>query len=118
MTVINDFIFEKDVEVAAGAMNSGGLGGGSGFGGISGMSGGMNRSGGVMGNSGPAGLQYSIPGILHFLQHEWARFEMERGQWEVEKAELQVIYSIVKVSKNICVQNPLFMITFIQLNIC
>jgi len=79
----------KDVEVAAGAMNSGGLGGGSGFGGISGMSGGMNRSGGVMGNSGPAGLQYSIPGILHFLQHEWARFEMERGQWEVEKAELQ-----------------------------
>ena len=107
MTITNDFIFEKDVEVAAGAMNSGGLGGGSGFGGISGMSGGMNRSGGVMGNSGPAGLQYSIPGILHFLQHEWARFEMERGQWEVEKAELQVIYSIVKVSKNICFQRIL-----------
>ena len=35
------------------------------------------------------GPQYSIPGILHFLQHEWSRFEMERGQWEVEKAELQ-----------------------------
>lgn len=34
------------------------------------------------------GLQYSIPGILHFLQHEWSRFEMERGQWEVERAEL------------------------------
>jgi len=33
--------------------------------------------------------QYSIPGILHFIQHEWARFEMERSQWEVEKAELQ-----------------------------
>jgi len=32
---------------------------------------------------------YSIPGILHFIQHEWARFEMERSQWEVEKAELQ-----------------------------
>ena len=89
MTVTNDFIFEKDVEVAAGAMNSGGLGGG-GLGGLSGMGGGMNRNSGAMGNSGPAGLQYSIPGILHFLQHEWARFEMERGQWEVEKAELQV----------------------------
>jgi len=32
---------------------------------------------------------YSIPGILHFIQHEWARFEMERSQWDVEKAELQ-----------------------------
>lgn len=34
--------------------------------------------------------QYSIPGILHFLQHEWARFEVEKAQWEVERAELQV----------------------------
>ncbi|KAK7005379.1 hypothetical protein SK128_008896 [Halocaridina rubra] len=36
-------------------------------------------------------LQYSIPGILHFIQHEWARFEMERSQWELERAELQDI---------------------------
>ncbi|XP_031746409.1 striatin-3 isoform X1 [Xenopus tropicalis] len=33
--------------------------------------------------------QYTIPGILHYIQHEWARFEMERAHWEVEKAELQ-----------------------------
>ncbi|XP_070577227.1 striatin-3-like isoform X2 [Ptychodera flava] len=33
--------------------------------------------------------KYSMPGILHFLQHEWARFEMERSHWEVERAELQ-----------------------------
>lgn len=33
-------------------------------------------------------IQYTIPGILHFIQHEWARFEMERSQWEVDKAEL------------------------------
>uniref|UniRef100_H2ZDP2 Striatin N-terminal domain-containing protein n=1 Tax=Ciona savignyi TaxID=51511 RepID=H2ZDP2_CIOSA len=32
---------------------------------------------------------YSMPGILHFIQHEWSRFEMERAQWDVEKAELQ-----------------------------
>lgn len=37
-----------------------------------------------------ARAQYSIPGILHFLQHEWARFEVERAQWDVERAELQV----------------------------
>ncbi|XP_067287113.1 striatin isoform X2 [Pseudorasbora parva] len=36
-----------------------------------------------------ARAQYSIPGILHFLQHEWARFEVDRAQWEVERAELQ-----------------------------
>ena len=39
--------------------------------------------------------QYSMPGILHFLQTEWARFEMERSQWEVERAELQVNYTRV-----------------------
>ena len=36
-------------------------------------------------------IQYSIPGVLHFIQHEWARFELERSQWEVDRAELQVI---------------------------
>jgi len=36
--------------------------------------------------------QYSIPGILHYIQHEWARFEMERSQWDVERAELQVYF--------------------------
>ncbi|XP_041988035.1 striatin-3 [Aricia agestis] len=34
-------------------------------------------------------VQYSIPGILHFIQHEWARFELERSQWEVDRAEYE-----------------------------
>lgn len=39
---------------------------------------------------------YSIPGILHFIQHEWARFELERSQWEVDRAELHVsIFNIM-----------------------
>lgn len=46
-----------------------------------------------------ARAQYSIPGILHFLQHEWARFEVERAHWEVERAELQVSsHSVAEVS--------------------
>ena len=74
----------KDVDAAAAAAAAGGVVSGS-------MSAGQGRGGGPPGQQdGPAGLQYSIPGILHFLQHEWARFEMERGQWDVEKAELQV----------------------------
>ncbi|XP_045768547.1 striatin-3 [Maniola jurtina] len=34
-------------------------------------------------------VQYSIPGVLHFIQHEWARFELERSQWEVDRAEFE-----------------------------
>lgn len=45
---------------------------------------------GDVGGGEAARAQYSVPGILHFLQHEWARFEVERAQWEVERAELQV----------------------------
>ena len=33
---------------------------------------------------------YSMPGILHYLQHEWNRFEFERQQWDVERSELMV----------------------------
>ena len=40
-----------------------------------------------------SGTKYTIPGILHFIQHEWARFEMDRAHWDVEKAELQVNYN-------------------------
>ena len=71
----------KDVDAAAAAAAAAAATGGGG--GRSGMS--SSQPGGP-----PAGLQYSIPGILHFLQHEWSRFEMERGHWDVEKAELQV----------------------------
>uniref|UniRef100_A0AAZ3RNH3 Striatin N-terminal domain-containing protein n=1 Tax=Oncorhynchus tshawytscha TaxID=74940 RepID=A0AAZ3RNH3_ONCTS len=45
---------------------------------------------GDVGGGEAARAHYNIPGILHFLQHEWARFEVDRAQWEVERAELQV----------------------------
>ena len=52
-----------------------------------GVSDGMQNKGGVlMDYQRP---QYSLPGVLHFLQHEWSRFELDRAQWEVERAELQ-----------------------------
>ena len=40
--------------------------------------------------------QYSIPGILHFLQYEWQRFELERQQWNVERAELQARIALLQ----------------------
>lgn len=45
---------------------------------------------GDVGGGEAARAQYNIPGILHFLQHEWARFEVDRAHWEVERAERQV----------------------------
>jgi hypothetical protein len=43
---------------------------------------------------------YTVPGILHFLQHEWTRFEIERQQWETERAELQVKNYFFDKNKN------------------
>lgn len=56
----------------------------------------INKTGDDGNGSAPSNTQYSIPGILHFLQHEWARFELERSQWDVDRAELQVKYSYFK----------------------
>ncbi|KAL7980729.1 hypothetical protein Chor_001883 [Crotalus horridus] len=39
--------------------------------------------------AGSGGPELSLPGILHFIQHEWARFEAEKSRWEAERAELQ-----------------------------
>ena len=74
----------KDVESATAAAAAAAAAGSGGVGGP-----GSRMSASAVSGA-PAGLQYSIPGILHFLQHEWSRFEMERGHWDVEKAELQV----------------------------
>ncbi|XP_076685239.1 connector of kinase to AP-1 isoform X2 [Andrena cerasifolii] len=51
-----------------------------------------NKQGSDNGSNGDAKDQrplYSIPGILHFIQHEWAHFELERSQWELDRAEFQ-----------------------------
>ncbi|XP_067317137.1 striatin-4-like [Anolis sagrei] len=41
------------------------------------------------GSSASGRAELSLPGILHFIQHEWARFEAEKSRWEAERAELQ-----------------------------
>ncbi|NXE31629.1 STRN protein, partial [Ptilorrhoa leucosticta] len=69
-------------EAAAAAAAAAAAGGGGGGGG------GVSASGAAAPLS-ASRAQYSVPGILHFLQHEWGRFEAERAEWEAERAELQ-----------------------------
>lgn len=42
---------------------------------------------------------YTIPGILHYIQYEWHRFEAERQEWEVEKAELSARVALLQGEK-------------------
>lgn len=35
-------------------------------------------------------MEYNLPGVLHFLQAEWRKFEREKNEWAIERAELQV----------------------------
>ncbi|GMR58325.1 hypothetical protein PMAYCL1PPCAC_28520 [Pristionchus mayeri] len=39
---------------------------------------------------------YTMHGVLHFIQHEWSRYEMERSKWEMERAELQARISFLQ----------------------
>jgi striatin 1/3/4 len=34
--------------------------------------------------------EYTLPGVLHFLQAEWRRYERDRNEWEIERAEMKV----------------------------
>jgi hypothetical protein len=34
--------------------------------------------------------KYTMPGVLHYLQHEWSKYEYDKQQWELDKAELLV----------------------------
>lgn len=35
--------------------------------------------------------EYNLPGVLHYLQAEWRKFEREKNEWAIERAELQVL---------------------------
>lgn len=82
--------------VGGGGIVGGGVGGGAGgqMNSLSSQQIGTNNANNINNkddnNTSQPTTQYSIPGILHFIQHEWARFELERSQWDVDRAELQV----------------------------
>ncbi|OAD77850.1 hypothetical protein PHYBLDRAFT_180018, partial [Phycomyces blakesleeanus NRRL 1555(-)] len=40
--------------------------------------------------------EYSLPGVLHFLQAEWRRFERERNEWAIERAEFKARIALLE----------------------
>lgn len=62
----------------AGPMQSGGQGGGPG--GVNNV----NTAGGP-----PHATEYTLQGVMRFLQTEWHRHERDRNAWEIEKQEMK-----------------------------
>ena len=36
------------------------------------------------------GTEMNLAGVLHYLQSEWRRWERDRNEWEIERAEMRV----------------------------
>ncbi|KAI1765219.1 WD40 repeat-like protein [Hypoxylon sp. FL1150] len=66
------------------AMGAGGNGSG-------GMGGGQDLSGGGPGGSSshPHATEYTLQGVMRFLQTEWHRHERDRNAWEIERQEMK-----------------------------
>ncbi|KAG2220234.1 hypothetical protein INT45_008775 [Circinella minor] len=40
--------------------------------------------------------EYSLPGVLHYLQVEWRRFERERNEWIIERAQMKARIALLE----------------------
>ena len=47
------------------------------------------------GNSQP-NSEYTLAGILHHLQSEWRRYEKDRNEWEIERAEMRARIALLE----------------------
>jgi len=39
------------------------------------------------------GQDFTLSNVLHFLQSEWRKYERDRNEWEIERAEMRVRHS-------------------------
>ncbi|KAK4511366.1 uncharacterized protein ATC70_012581 [Mucor velutinosus] len=40
--------------------------------------------------------EYTLPGVLHYLQAEWRKFEREKNEWMIERAELKARIALLE----------------------
>ncbi|GAA5798950.1 hypothetical protein HPULCUR_004359 [Helicostylum pulchrum] len=43
-------------------------------------------------------MEYNLPGVLHYLQAEWRKFEREKNEWAIERAELQARIALLEAN--------------------
>jgi striatin 1/3/4 len=51
------------------------------------------------------GQDVTLSSVLHFLQSEWRRYERDRNEWEIERAEMRVS----SMSCDFCVLSPMML---------
>ncbi|KAF9990095.1 hypothetical protein BGZ75_003642 [Mortierella antarctica] len=47
----------------------------------------------------PSVAEYAFPSVLQFLQSEWRRFERDRNEWDIEKAEMKARIAFLEGEK-------------------
>lgn len=70
------------------ANGSGGSNGNAGNGSTTGD--GQSQANGVI-----PGQEMNLAGVLHYLQSEWRRWERDRNEWEIERAEMRVSHTFI-----------------------
>ncbi|KAE8229456.1 hypothetical protein CF326_g5574 [Tilletia indica] len=48
------------------------------------------------GNNPPQQPEYTLAGVLHYLQSEWRRYERDRNEWEIERAEMRARIALLE----------------------
>ncbi|PWN28418.1 WD40 repeat-like protein [Jaminaea rosea] len=43
--------------------------------------------------------EYTLAGVLHYLQSEWRRYEKDRNEWEIERAEMRARIALLEGEK-------------------
>ena len=44
------------------------------------------------------GQDFTLSSVLHYLQTEWRRYERDRNEWEIERAEMRVRLSLILIA--------------------
>ena len=50
-----------------------------------------------------SGQDFTLSNVLHFLQTEWRRYERDRNEWEIERAEMRVRVVSGKISRRVSI---------------
>ena len=44
----------------------------------------------------PSGQDWTLSSVLHYLQSEWRKYERDRNEWEIERAEMRARIALLE----------------------